>query len=244
MTSALLLALLLGHYTREEAQALFAEANEASYQGDFGTAQDKYERLLAGGYGGPDVLFNLGTTELAAGHLGPGVLHLERARRMARDDDIEANLAVARKRQVDQVVGEDNAVPFTTRLADALDEPLASSAFLVAWWLAFGLWVLVWRWKTGPRLALGLAAGVTLLAAVGLGGVVAIHAYVRREIVEAIVVTPSSKVLEFPGDSAKTTFEVHAGLKVRVLETSGRFVRIRLPNALEGWTLAEAVVEL
>ena len=38
--------------------------------------------------------------------------------------------------------------------------------------------------------------------------------------------------------------EVHAGLKVRIMEETGRYVRIRLPNALEGWTEKEGLVEL
>jgi hypothetical protein len=85
---------------------------------------------------------------------------------------------------------------------------------------------------------------VCLALACGLGASVGLHASVRQRVVEAVVLAPSAKVLEFPGDSARTSFEVHAGLKVRLLEHSGRFVRIRLPNALEGWTAEDAVVPL
>ena len=77
--SALLLTLVLAQYTPQEAQALFVEGNDAYYKGDYATAKDRYEKLLAAGLGGPDVLFNLGTTHLAAGELGPAVLELERA---------------------------------------------------------------------------------------------------------------------------------------------------------------------
>jgi hypothetical protein len=51
-------------------------------------------------------------------------------------------------------------------------------------------------------------------------------------------------VLEFPGENAKTTFEVHAGLKVRIMERSGKYVRLRLPNALEGWAPQDTLVEI
>lgn len=241
---SLVLALTLGQYTAAEAQALFTEANDAYYRGDFAAAEAKYDKLLMAGMGDPSVLFNLGTTALAAGHLGAAILYLERAKRLSNDEDIEANLAVARQRQVDQVVGDEKAVPFTTRLADALDEHLASTSFLFAWWLGFGLAAIAWRRKPGTRLPLGLAAAAVLTLASVLGGAVAIHASVRQRMAEAVVVAPSSRVLEFPGDSAKTAFEVHAGLKVRIIETSGKFVRIRLPNALEGWTSTDAVVEL
>jgi uncharacterized protein YgiM (DUF1202 family) len=39
-------------------------------------------------------------------------------------------------------------------------------------------------------------------------------------------------------------FEVHAGLKVRVMGQDGRYVKVRLPNALEGWTERQGVVDL
>jgi hypothetical protein len=241
--STLLLLLALSQYTPQEAQALFVEANDAYYKADYQAAKAKYEKLLEAGLGGPDVLFNLGTTHLASGELGPAMLYLERAHRLAPDDDVEANLALARQKQVDQVVGEDAAVPFTQRLADAVDEPLISAAFLGTWWLAFVVFWL-WRRQRGSRVLLGLGGVVVLAGALALGAVVGVNAWVRRSVIEAVVMPATSKVLEFPGPNAKTAFEVHAGLKVRVMEESGRFVRIRLPNALEGWTPKDAVVEL
>lgn len=238
----LLLALTLGGYTPQEAQALFVEANDAYYKRDLATAKARYQKLLEAGLGGADLLFNLGTAHLAAGELGPAVLYLERARRLSDDDDIEANLALARKQQVDQVVGEDNALPFTWRLADAVNEPAVSIAFLVTWWLGFA--ALVWWRRAGGALLPGLAAGALLTAGLVLGGLVATHAWVRRSVVEAVVIAPVVQVREFPGDGARTSFEVHAGLKVRVMESSGAWARVRLPNALEGWAPREALVDV
>jgi tetratricopeptide (TPR) repeat protein len=239
--TALLLALTLGQYTPQEATALFTEANDAYYRQDFAAAGARYQKLIDAGLGGPDVLFNLGTTALANGQLGLAVLSLERARRLAPDEDVEANLAVARSRQVDQVVGEDSAVPFTWRLADALDEPVVSRAFLATWLLGLAL-LLATRWlPAARRMVPGVAAALSLAAAVLLGAAVSVHAGVRQRVAEAVVLSTAAKVLEFPGETARTAFEVHAGLKVRVMEHSGKYLRIRLPNALEGWTVADGV---
>lgn len=231
-------------YTPQEAQALFTEANDAYYRQEYAVAIEKYQRLIAAGQGGPDVLFNLGTAHLAANELGPAVLFLTRAARLAHDDDIAAQLAVAQQRQLDQVVGAQEADPFLQRLARAVDEPLVSLAFLVTWWLGFALLFLFTRQEPGRRWALGLVAGATLLAAVGLGGVVGVHAWVTRSVHEAVVMTPTAQAREFPGETAKVSFELHAGLVVRVMEDSGRFVRIRLPNALEGWVEKQHLTSL
>lgn len=244
MTPTFVLLLALGQYTPNEAQALFVEANDAYYKADYAQAKAKYEKLLEANLGGADVLFNLGTAHLALGELGPAVLYLERAHRLSTDDDIEANLAIARKKQVDQVVGEETTIPFTQRLADAVDARLATAGFLGVWYLAFAAF---WWWKrssSGSRLLPGLVASGLFAASLVVGLVVANSAWVRHSVVEAVVMAPTSKALEFPGANAKTAFEVHEGLKVRVMEESGKFVRIRLPNALEGWTTKDALVEL
>lgn len=242
--NALLIALLLAQYTPKEAQSLFMEGNDAYYRGDFPAAQERYEKLLQAGLGGPDVLFNLGTAHLAAGELGLAVLYLERAHRQSDENDVSANLAIARQRQVDQVVGEEAEVPFAQRLAGAMDERLVVVGFLVSWWLGFGLLWLTWRRKPGSRLILALATALLLLVSSGLGSALWVYAHVRATVIEAVVIPSVAQVREFPGDAAKVSFEVHAGLKLRIMETSGRYVRVRLPNALEGWTEKEGLVAL
>lgn len=245
---ALVLALSLAQaaagYTPEEAKALFAEANDAYYKQDYAAAEEKYERLLKAGLGGKDVLFNLGTTYLAAGDLGHAVLDLERAKKLSRDDDIEANLALARQKQGDQVVGAENEAPFLQRLAEAMDEHVVSIAFLVVWFAAFALFWTTVRTEPGKRLGLTLATLVAFAFSLGLGGAVAAHAWVAQTVQEGVVMTPTVKVREFPGENARVAFEVHGGLKVRIMEESGRFLRVRLPNALEGWTEKEGVEAL
>ena len=239
---SLVLALTLAQYTPQESQALFVEGNDAYYKGEYAAAKERYQKLLQAGFGGPDVLFNLGTTHLAAGELGPAILNLERAHRLFDDDDIGANLAVAREHQVDQVVGEEGSVPFTQRLAEATDERLVGIAFLIVWWLSF---VLLWiTARSSSRVVLGLITGLFFLVGAGLGGTLAVHEWVNDTVVEAVVMPEAAKVREYPGETAKVSFEVHAGLKLRIMETSGRYVRVRLPNALEGWTEKEGLVSL
>ena len=91
---------------------------------------------------------------------------------------------------------------------------------------------------------LGLTAAVLLLGGALLGGALGIAAHVRAAVQEAVVMPEVVQVREFPGEAAKVAFEVHAGLKVRVMETSGKFARVRLPNSLEGWADKESLVEL
>ncbi len=231
------------YYTPEEAQTLFAQANDAYYKQDFAIAKAGYLKLLDHGMGGPDVLFNLGTTCLAAKELGESVVYLERARRLSREDDIEANLSFARKQMVDQVVGAGTDEPFIERLVRATNERELSIIFLSSWWAGFAL-MFAMRWLTRGRLLAATASAGLLLLGVMMGGAVAAHAWVDRTVVEGVVLPSTAKVREFPGENAKVAFEIHSGLKVRLMEESGKFARIRLPNGLEGWTEREGVTPL
>ena len=243
MTSALLaLCLAQTWYTPEEAQTLFAQANDAYYQQDFAKAIEGYQALLDKGAGGPDLLFNLGTAYLAQGNLGLAVVNLERARKLSRDDDIEANLATARTRQIDQVVGAAGSEPFIERLVGSTDEALFAWPLVGALWALLGSAFFLRRAasKVVPALALAACAGVVLVSGAGF----AAHVYVARTVRDAVIVVDTARVREAPVESARSAFELHAGLKVRIAEESGKFTRVRLPNGLEGWVERSNVVDL
>lgn len=229
------------YYTPREAQEIFNRAGEAYYREDYSAAKQEYLKLLSHGFGGSDVLYNLGTTCLNQGELGDAVLYLERARRFGGStSDIEANLAVARSRQLDQVVGSSDEV-FIERLANAVRERAVGFAFVIAWGLGF-LVLLLARYLSGRRrIAARALAAMLMLMAVISGSLLLVHAYVRAAYTDAVVIAKSLPAREFPGEIGKVSFEIHAGLKVRVLEATGRYVKIRLPNGLEGWAASESI---
>ena len=247
MIAAALAALVLtqSYYTPAEAQALFGQAFDAYAREDYPAAREGYLKLLEHGYGGPDVLFNLGTTCLAKGDLGEAVLYLERSRRLSpRSEDIAANLAQARARQMDQVVGAQLETPFVERLAEALPEPLVGWTFLVSWLGGLSLLLLLRFMRPGRRVKVGLTAAALLVVAIPCGLLLATHAYVQSTVREAVVMSKTLKARESPRDAGKVSFEVHAGLKVRLLEDAGKYVKLRLPNGLEGWAEREELSEI
>lgn len=248
MILAGLLASLLAQtwYSPQEAQALFAQANDAYYQQDYTKAIEGYTQLLEHGAAGPDLLFNLGTAYLARGDLGHAVLYLERARKLSRADDIEANLAAARARQIDQVVGAASGEPFIERVAAQTDEALFGWGLLGSLWVACGAWLVLRarRSRPGGRALPALVLSAALLGALVAGLGFGAHIFVARTVREGVIISETAKVREAPLDSARSGFELHSGLKVRIVDESGRFARVRLPNGLDGWVEREAVVEI
>ena len=224
------------YFTAEEAQAVFTQANEAYARQDYAAAREGYDKLLAHGFGGADVLYNLGTTALAQGNLGGAVLAFERARRAGgRAEDVEANLSLARAQQLDKVVGAAAEEPFLSRVVAATDAQALAVVLVVAWVLAVALLLARRFLGLARRTWVSVTAGLLLVAAVPAALLLGAHAWVAGEPRDAVVISASLSAREFPREESKVAFEVHAGLKVRVLDSAGAFVKIRLPNGLEGW---------
>ncbi len=133
---------------------------------------------------------------------------------------------------------------FVTRLVKATPGAAVGAVFLASWAAGFLLLLLFRFLMPGRRTWVAVLAAVSLIMALPSGALLAAHVWVERTVHEAVVLSPMMVAREFPKGDAKALFEVHAGLKVRVLEDTGRYVRIRLPNGLEGWTEREGVAEI
>ncbi len=236
--------------TSAEPQERLAAATELCTQGKLAECIAEYEQLRGAGYGGADLHYNLGTAYLKAEKLGPGLLNLERALRDAPgDEEILANLERANKLRRDRLEGaaaeEGGEAPLTARIAAHTSPNLWAALFLALW--VPGLFALLLRRFASGRavraalLLLGLGA---LTASLPCGAITAAHALHRAAAREAIVMAPSTPVREGPALLSASSFELHEGLKVRLLDVDGPFVKVRLANGLQGWVSREALAPL
>ena len=200
-----------------------------------------YRNLAQSGHDGADVLFDWGTSALKAGRRGEAVLALERALLQAPDDaDVAFNLEEARKGGIDKVEGAQEFEPMIERLGRALPIGPLAALFLGAWGLFFGAWALrLWRGEgLGP---ISLVAGpVAFVSGAGLW----LAAQARTASIHAVVTAPTASVREGPGEAFKAAFEVHEGLKVRVLGRDDGHLHVRLSNGAEGWLAAREAGEI
>ena len=56
-----------------------------------------------------------------------------------------------------------------------------------------------------------------------------------RYVHEGVILPDEVTVKDGPSPGASTAFQLHAGLRVRLVERDHEWVRVRLPNGLEGW---------
>ena len=80
-------------------------------------------------------------------------------------------------------------------------------------------------WINIPLMCLALGFGLVMV-----GGI-----YVREKVHQAVIVSPTTPLLEGPQKHAQKQMELHEGLKIRVLNEVGDYARVRLPIGVEGF---------
>jgi tetratricopeptide (TPR) repeat protein len=221
--------------------------NDAYLHGDYDAAVAAYEELDRQGVVSPDLYFNLGDAYFKKGALGPAIWAFERAAALdADDEDVHYNLEQTRKlaaRQArDRIEGEDRD-PLWIRAVTSVSPSTETWVFLALYLGLFALLFVRRRASEDARPALGAAAAILAFATLIAGGALAGRAVLSR--VPFGVVLPDSLAVKEGADvNYKTGFQIHAGLRVRLLEHDQDWLRIRLANGLEGWVRARDIGRL
>lgn len=214
--------------------AALAEARGAVQRGNATLAAQGYVQAASLLPACGDLEYNAGTAAAEAEQVGAAVLHLERALRESPwDGDARQNLERVRQKRIDKVMGQEPGELPLQRLALGLPGRLLFWLALCAWWAGFALWL----WSSVRRRRLVVSLIVLAIVCEGLSLAFQSERAVPYAIVTGDGATPSAglKVHAGPAADLPTSFEVHEGLKVLILDTENGFAHVRLGNGLEGY---------
>ncbi len=230
----------------ETLQQAYARAVKEHYAGHYDKAIESFERILAVPTEHTDLHYNLGCSYFHLGKLGPAIYHFERSLALnSSGDDARFNLTASRTlaaaKVTDQLKGATRET-WWIRAVSLLGTVTWTVIFLVLWWITLGLILALRYVSTGPLRA-GMVAGTSLLALTTLICGLLFLGKVHQDsaVTHGIVLPDKLEVREGPSASAKSTFKLHAGFKVRLQAREEGWVRIRLPNGLEGWAMKKEI---
>jgi len=219
---------------------IVARGNAAYQEGDFAAAVEAYEAVLESGYRSAGLEYNLANAYFKNGSLGRAILHWERALELAPgDEDIQANLDLARSLTVDAV------------------EPLQRFWLfsVVSWWIGLlpagwfrGLVSIGWISVSAGVVLIILSravwaptAGRSLIVVGSLLLLLFAPAMLVRETgiglpEEAVVLADAVQVRSAPSaEDDLTLFEIHEGTKVRIDQRTGEWLEVVLEDGKVGW---------
>ena len=221
--------------------------NDAYLHGDYDAAVAAYEELDRQDVVSADLFFNLGDAYFKKGALGPAIWAFERAAALDPDDeDVRFNLYQSRKlvaRQAhDKIEGEDRD-SLWIRAVTSLSPSAETWVFLALYLGFFAVLFTRRRASDDARPALTTVAAILAVTTLLAGGALAGRVVLTR--VPFGVVLPDALAVKEGADvNYKTGFQVHAGLRVRLLERDQDWLRVRLANGLEGWVGAKDIGRL
>jgi len=235
---AVTLLLVASAARADRPEEAWRRANDAYLRGNYTAAVTAYEQLDREGLVSSDLFFNLGNAYYRSGALGRAIWAFERAVALdPDDDDARYNLTQARsaadRRGRDKIEGAAREALWI-RAVTALS-PSTETWLFVSLYLTFFVTLFVRRRASADaRVALGAGAAILAVTALMAGSLLAGRAYLDR-VPFGVVLPDAIAVKEGADVNYRTSFDLHAGLRVRLLERDQDWLRIRLANGLEGW---------
>jgi tetratricopeptide (TPR) repeat protein len=227
----------------------FVEGNRLYREGDFSGALESYLRIEEAGFESGALYYNIGNSYFKLGELGSAILYYERARRlMPGDDDLQANLELARTLTVDEVNPLPGFLPFRALRWWIHLIPRRALTWLVAVtyvvaMVGLTLWVL-WRGSSAGTWAGRMAGAMGVVAAMLGTNLLAIELGIG-EARRAVVMDEPADVQSAPTDDPSLqVFTVHEGTTVRIDRQSGDWVEIVLDDGKVGWLEVGALEEI
>jgi len=218
----------------------YQEGNRLYQEGSFDEALASYLRLVEAGFESGEVYYNIGNTYFKLGAVAQSILYYERARRLLPgDEDVQANLELARSLTVDEIEPLPQFWLFSVVQwwVGLLPRTLLIAVVAVSYLLATGVVLLLILKRGAPVGAwAGRIASASGVVFVLFGLNLAVRELEVGRVQEAVVLQSQVDVLSAPlDDETLTIFTVHEGTKVRIDRLSEEWAEVVLEDGRVGW---------
>ncbi|RMH77554.1 MAG: tetratricopeptide repeat protein [Calditrichaeota bacterium] len=243
IVSVLVLLIAVSLWAQSGASYYFQQGNQAYRNGRYEVALDWYRKIIDAGYESPELYYNMGNCYFKLNRIGPAILYYEKARRLKPDDpEIRFNLQLANSRVIDRIELPPQFFLFQWWEAvkhfftiSQLTTLTAVSYVLTMTLLTLYLFLRYHHWR---RWLIGLLI-VTTVSTVTFSGLLVLNVHEQRNRIEGVVLSPSVTVRSAPDENSTDVFVLHEGVKLRLDEQRGEWVKISLPDGKSGWMRQE-----
>lgn len=221
----------------------FIHANELYRAGNYQEAVKEYESILQQDYVNADVYYNLGDAYYRSGKLAPAIVAFERAARLRpHDADIEHNLKLLYLKTPDRIepVPDLFLLQWMRTIGSLVSPGTVRGLFLASWMLLFGglAAIALIRFAEIVR-GLRIALLVFFVSVVVWGTMLGIQSLQDTSSDQAIIIAQVVTAKSSPDARSVDAFVLHEGLKVKITDAVGDWVKITLADGKVGWLLAE-----
>jgi len=249
MMMMLLLVMALSGTAQESGESYkiwFEEGNAAYNEGSYEQALDRYNQIVESGLESAPLYYNMGNAYYKSKDYPHAILYYEKALKLEPgNEDIRTNLEIANLAIVDKI--EPIPQSFLVRGWNNLKSMFAVDGWAWMSVVAFALllsclFLFLMARRTGLR-KLGFFAGLLFVLVFVISMIFAIEKHNDlKEQDEAIVMTPTVTVKSSPNVSSVDLFVLHEGTKVRILDYTEQWNKIKIADGSVGWLQAKEMV--
>lgn len=220
------------------AASLADSAKNAYTNGNYALSAMQYEKLLEKNPLNKDIYYNLGNAYYRLGKTSKAILNYERALRLDPvDKDIKHNLEIARQDIEDEI----DAIPelFFIAWLDKLNHAMSIrnwailSIFFFLVFIGFTAWRLFRKKYSGRKFISGIAIVGIIISIISLLLANRLHKQTYKQ--NEAIVFEDGLVKSSPSETGVNLFEIHEGLKVKVIDSLNNYTQIRLSDGKKGW---------
>ncbi len=218
---------------------MMKKGNEYFLSGDYQKSIEVYEKLIADGFKGASLYFNLGNAYYRVGKIGLSILYYEKAKQFSpNDEDINHNLNFVRLQTKDKI--EKLPAFFLFDWWEVLLSYLHinqltvfSYLFFLISLIAITFYVLSNDLKVKRISFYSIFVSVTILIISVSFLILKLH---REENLKyGVLITSSTFVKSSPDPESKDVFIIHEGLKFKIEDKIENWYKIRLDDGKVGW---------
>ena len=224
----------------------FEDGNAAYSEGNYQQALELYGNIVNSGMESAALYYNMGNTYYKMKEYPQAILYYEKALKLdPGNEDIRTNLEIANMAVVDKI----NVIPqsFISRWWNGL-----KSSFSVDGWawisvVAFAslllcLFAFLMARRRGWR-KMGFFVGLLMAVCLAFSIVFAVgEQRDMNRLDEAIIMTPTVTAKSSPSVTSVDLFVLHEGTKVRIMDVSSEWCKIKLADGSVGWLQAKDMV--
>jgi hypothetical protein len=240
---AVFIVFLIQGVRAQTPEDIFNHGNELYRGGQYQEAIKEYEHILKQGLMSAELLYNLGNAYYRTEQLGRAILSYERAALLSPNDpDIEHNLKLAYFKTIDRIepVPEMFFVQWMHTVGSLISREIVRILFMASWGLIFGSLAMMYLVLQPSilrvaRIMFFVSFVSVILWATMIGIQTSQETSQDKAIITAQIVTAKSS----PDDHSVDAFVIHEGVKVKLTDLVGDWVKITLVDGKVGWILGE-----
>jgi hypothetical protein len=227
----------------DSAKTLFEIANDNYNKGEYEQSIALYDSLLSNSVESAELYYNLGNAWYKLDEIPKAILYYEKAKKIEPNNaDIIYNLNLA-----------------NTKIADRIE--VVPVFFLKTWWfnmlntfnekqwtiinismfLVFLVFIIILLTTKKPSLKkLSFSFAIIFIILSFVSGLIGYRSYqIKTKHSTAIIFTPTVNIKSAPDDKSSTIFILHQGTKVKLLDETPNWQKVKIGNGSEGWLLKD-----